>query len=146
MDEIDQKILRALKENARSSASEIGRKVLLSVPAVSERMRKLEESGVIEQYTVKLNREKTGLKLLAFVFVDIDRAEHIESFRKEIVSYSEVLECHHIAGENDYLLKILVEDTGALESFLSEHLKKMKGVVRSNTVIALSTLKEEVNP
>lgn len=142
MDLIDAKILEALNKNGRSTASEISKKVNLSVPAVSERIRKLEESHIIEQYTVKINRKKMGYKLLAIIFVNIDHAMNIQSFRKAIIHFSEVIECHHMAGEYDYMLKVLVEDTDKLESFLSEQLKSIKGVQKSNTLIVLSTLKE----
>jgi len=145
MDEIDHWILAALKENGRATASEISRRVALSVPAVAERIRKLEQSGIIEAYTVKVNRRAAGYHLMAFVFVNIDASEHIEPFRTRIVQEPCVLECHHIAGPNDYLLKVIVHDTDELEDFLSKVLKKIKGVVNSNTVIRLSTPKEEIN-
>lgn len=145
MDEIDCKILNALKENGRATSSEISKKVALSVPAVAERIRKLEQSNIIEKYTVKLNQKSAGYNLLAFVFVNIDVAENIEDFRTKIIQERNVLECHHIAGPNDYLLKVLVSDTDELENFISQILKKIKGVVTSNTFIRLSTLKEEIN-
>ena len=145
MDVTDQRILESLKQNSRMTASDIGKRVGLSVPAVSERIRKLEEAGVIEAYTVKINREKTGHKLLAFVFVGIEHTKHIDNFRTRIVACEPVLECHHLAGEYDYLLKVLVEDTTQLERFLSDTLKQLPGVVKSNTMISLSTMKESIN-
>lgn len=145
MDIIDAKILETLKHNGRSTASEISKKVNLSIPAVSERIKKLEEANVIEQYTVKINREKMGYKLLAIIFVNIDHAANIQQFREVIIQFSEVIECHHLAGEYDYMLKVLIEDTGKLEIFLSEKLKSIQGVQKSNTLIVLSTLKEILN-
>lgn len=145
MDTIDAAILEALKENGRASASEISRRVCLSVPAVTERIKKLEQRGVIRQYTIKIDRYQTGRGLLAFVFVNIDRTAHIAHFRNEIVRHPCVLECHHIAGAYDYLLKVTLEDTQALEKFLSDTLKKIDGVSGSNTIITLTTLKEEIN-
>lgn len=145
MDIIDAKILETLKHNGRSTASEISKKVNLSIPAVSERIKKLEEANVIEQYTVKINREKMGYKLLAIIFVNIDHAANIQQFREAIIQFSEVIECHHLAGEYDYMLKVLIEDTGKLETFLSEKLKSIQGVQKSNTLIVLSTLKEILN-
>ncbi len=144
MDAIDYAILEELKENGRASASEISRKVNLSIPAVAERIRKLERAKVIEKYTIKINRNKMGKRLLAFIFVNIDKTEDIDDFRNEIVVYDCVLECHHVAGSYDYLLKVIAEDTQALESFLSKTLKKVKGVSGSNTIITLMTLKEEI--
>lgn len=145
MDDINLKILKELKVNSRASASDISKAVNLSVPAVAERIRRLEQNNTIEKYTVKLNRQQLGHKLLAFILVNVDKTENIEGFRKSIVALPNILECHHIAGEYDYLLKVLVEDTQQLESFLAKTLKKLKGIVASNTIISLSTLKEELN-
>ena len=145
MDKIDLAILDELKKNGRSSVSDISRKVLLSVPAVAERIRKMEQSGIIQQYTVKIDRNRTDLQLLAFIFVTVDRTENIEHFRNAIVRYPCVLECHHVAGAYDYLLKVALADTEALEEFLSGTLKKIRGTAASNTIITLTTLKEEIN-
>lgn len=145
MDIIDAKILEVLKKNGRATASEISKKVNLSIPAVSERIRKLEDARIIEQYTVKINREKMGFKLLAIIFLNIDHAANIKSFREAIIKFEEILECHHMAGEYDYMLKVLVEDTAELESLLNDKLKSIQGVRTSNTLIVLSTLKENSN-
>ena len=144
MDSTDRAILSLLKQNARASASEISKRVSLSVPAVSERIKKLEQSGVIRQYTVRLDRQLTGEKLVAFIFVNLDKTESITPLRETIVTYPCVLECHHVAGPYDYLLKVAVEDTQALENFLTQTLKKMGGVAGSNTIISLAALKEEM--
>jgi Lrp/AsnC family leucine-responsive transcriptional regulator len=145
MDSIDCAIISELKQNGRASASEISKKVHLSVPAVAGRIRKMEQTGIICEYTVRINREKTGNKLLVFIFVNIDHTANIESFRKSITAFDCVLECHHVVGEYDYLLKVSVEDTKDLEDFLSEKLKKIKGVASSNTVVTLASIKEKIN-
>jgi Lrp/AsnC family leucine-responsive transcriptional regulator len=145
MDAIDRDIIEVMKGNGRATASEISRKVNLSVPAVSERIRKLEESKIIEQYTIKVNRQNMGYKLLAMIFVNIDQTENIDHFRKIITDMEEVLECHHLAGEYDFMLKVLLKDTAELEHFLSNRVKLIKGVKKSNTLIALTTLKEQMN-
>ncbi|WAA09398.1 Lrp/AsnC family transcriptional regulator [Fervidibacillus albus] len=145
MDQIDYAILDILDQNGRATATEISKKVHLSIPAVSERIRNLEELNIIERYLLKINRKALDYTLLAFLFVTIDTAENIEIFRKTIVTYPEVLECHHITGEYDYILKILTTDTKELEYFISNKLKTIKGVQRSNTFISMLTLKEEMN-
>lgn len=145
MDHIDLKILESLKFNSRATASEISKQVSLSVPAVSERLRKLEEGGIIEQYTLKTNREKMGFHLLSMVFVNVDQTMDITGFKEAVLSFPEVLECHHMAGEYDYMLKVLLEDTGELEHFISDKLKTIKGVKKSNTLIVLSTVKEQIS-
>ena len=145
MDQIDINILEAMKVNGRATASEISKRVNLSIPAVSERIRKLEETNVIEQYSIKTNRSKMGYKLLTMVFVNIDQTANIENFRETIVQFDEVIECHHMAGEYDYMLKVLLKDTSELEDFLSKKLKAIQGVQKSNSLIILSTLKETAN-
>lgn len=145
MDNIDLKIIDILTKNSRETVSEISHKVHLSLPAVSERIRKLEENNIIENFTIKVNREKSDYKLLVNIFVNINKTENIEPFRKKIVKFQEVLECYHIVGEYDYLLKVLLRDTSELEHFISEKLKKIKGVSKTNTIIILSTLKEKLN-
>lgn len=145
MDMIDLKILDTLKENSRISASDISKKINLSIPAVLERIRKMDESGLIEKYTVKINRDMADYKLLSYVFVNIDKTSNVENFREEIIKFKSVLECHHIAGQYDYLLKVLVKDTKSLETFITKDLKGIKGVSATNTIIVLSTLKEELN-
>ena len=145
MDSIDYAILDELKDNGKVSASGISKKVNLSIPAVAERIRKLENGNVIEKYTVKINRKQVDKCLLAFIFVNVDGTDNIENFRKIIIEQNCVLECHHVAGNYDYLLKVAVKDTQDLEIFLSDTLKKIKGVSNSNTIITLMTLKEEIN-
>lgn len=144
MDQIDTEILRILQTNARIQLSEISKRIHLTVPAVSERMKKLEAQDIIEKYTVKLNHEKMNYKLLAFIFVNIEKTEDIEGFRKAVGSFENVLTCHHLAGEYDYLLKVICKDTKDLESFISSQLKKIKGVQKTNTIISLSSIKEEL--
>jgi Lrp/AsnC family leucine-responsive transcriptional regulator len=145
MDLIDTKILNILKNNARITASELSKKVNLSLPAVLDRIKKMEASKIIEKYTVKLNREALNYKLLVFIFVAIEKTKYINNFRNSIINMNVVLECHHLAGEYDYLLKVIVQDTQTLETFISDSLKKIPGIVKTNTIIALSSLKEEIN-
>ncbi len=145
MDSIDLSILNLLKQNAKNTASQISKKVGLSIPAVTERIRKLDDAKVINRYTVQLNHKKMGYHILAFVFVNIDSSANIKGFREQVVGFEQVLECHHMAGEYDYLLKVVTTDTTELEDFLSNGLKSIKGVEKTNTLIVLSTLKEELN-
>lgn len=145
MDAMDAAILAELKHNARASASGIGKRVGLSTPAVAERIRKLEHAGIIKRYTVRIDRETTGKPLLAFLLTRVRGAEAVRDFREAVVAYDCVLECHHVTGTYDYLLKVAAEDMRALESFISETLKTIPGVAGTNTMIALKTLKEEIN-
>jgi Lrp/AsnC family leucine-responsive transcriptional regulator len=132
-------------QNARITGAEIARKISLSLPAVTERLRKLGNSGIIEGYTIKLNRDKLSLHLLAFIHVWIDHTKNVQ-VRDQIVAMPEVLECHHVAGDADLLLKVLVKDTAALEELLVHKIKGIKAITRTSTTIMLSTYKEVMNP
>ncbi|CAD5252726.1 MULTISPECIES: Lrp/AsnC family transcriptional regulator [unclassified Imperialibacter] len=144
MDNTDFKILDELATNSRISGADIARKIHLSLPAVTERLRKLDKSGVIEQYTVRFNSEMLGLKLLAFVQVWLEHAGASKA-RLYLTELPEVLECHHIAGDYDLLLKVLVKDTGELEELLSNKIKGSPAVTRTSTTIVMSTYKEDIN-
>lgn len=145
MDEIDAKIIEILKKDSRKSASAIGNLINLSVPAVVERMKKLEKLNIITNYTIKLNKKKLGFSLTAFILVVLERGADIVSFREKVIQTQGVLECHHVAGQYDYVLKVCVEDTDGLEHFLMHSLKQIEGVASSNTLISLSVLKEDIN-
>ena len=144
MDAYDSKILRLLIKNARITGADIARKINLSLPAVTERLRKLDRSGIIDRYTIKVNREKLSLHLMAFINVWIDHTKNV-SVKEHIISMDEVLECHHMAGDCDLLLKVLVKDTTALEELLVHKIKSIRGITRTSTTIILSTYKEEIN-
>jgi Lrp/AsnC family leucine-responsive transcriptional regulator len=145
MDTFDGKILKLLAQNARMTGADIARKVNLSLPAVTERLRKLTRDGIIDKYTIRLNREKLSLNLMAFINVWIDHTKNVNA-REHLVAMSEVLECHHMAGDCDMLLKVLVKDTAALEELLVNKIKSIKSITRTSTTIILSTYKEEINP
>lgn len=145
MDKLDMKILMILVQNARISGASIARKVNLSLPAVTSRLRKLDQAGIIDRYTIRLNREKMGLQLLAFIQVWLNHSK-TENVRQLFSEMPEVLECHHAAGDFDLLLKVLVKDTKSLESLLVDKIKAIKSVSRTSTTIILDTYKEEPNP
>ena len=144
MDHHDNKILQLLSANSRITGADISRKVNLSLPAVTERLRKLDRSGYIDKYTIKMNRKKLELNILAFIQVWIDHSKGANNL-DNIIALNEVLECHHIAGDCDLLLKVVVKDTLALEELLVKKIKGIKSVTRTSTTIILSTYKEEIN-
>ncbi|MFC3747204.1 Lrp/AsnC family transcriptional regulator [Paenibacillus sp. GCM10012306] len=143
MDEIDLQILEMLKSNGRMTSSEISKVIHLSVPAITERIRKLEKNGVIDQFTVKLNRKAIGQNFVVFIFVQLHGSAETQKFRENIIQSPLVLECHHISGEYDYLLKVGLADLSEMEEFITHTLKANHDVVRSNTIFILSSLKEE---
>lgn len=145
LDSIDINILNLLQKDSRQSASSISEKVSLSIPAVIERIKKLEKSGLINSYTIKLNKKQLNINLIAFILISLDHSSDILAFRKSITTFSEVLECYHVAGQYDYVLKVCVSGTDELEKLLMNDIKKINGISSSNTLICLSVLKEEIN-
>ncbi|MET3207984.1 UNVERIFIED_CONTAM: Lrp/AsnC family leucine-responsive transcriptional regulator [Paenibacillus sp. PvR008] len=143
MDNIDLQILEMLKSNSRMASSDISKIIHLSVPSIAERIRKLEKKGVINQFTVKLNRKAMGQNYVVYIFVQLHGSAETQLFRKTIIQSPQVLECHHTSGEYDYLLKVALPDLAELEDFITHTLKANLNVMRSNTFFILSTLKEE---
>ncbi|WP_440134621.1 Lrp/AsnC family transcriptional regulator [Chitinophaga sancti] len=144
MDNYDSKILRLLIKNSRITGADIARKINLSLPAVTERLRKLDRSGIVDRYTIKVNREQLSLHLMAYINVWIDHTKNTP-VKDQLIAMEEVMECHHVAGDSDLLLKVLVQDTTALEQLLVSKIKAIKGITRTSTTIILSSYKEEIN-
>jgi len=142
IDAIDGQILTILQENARTSNAEIARQVDLAPSAVFERIRKLEERGVIEGYSARVNAKAVGLPLLAFVFVRDEERPGEEITSKLIADIPEVLEVHHVAGEDCLLVKVRTTDTDALGRLLKEKLGRIRTIVNTRTTIVLGTVKE----
>lgn len=142
IDAIDTQILSILQEDARASNAEIARTVGLAPSAVLERIRKLERRGVIRGYEVRLNPEELGLDLLAFVFVQVDERQSEQKTGELLARLPEVLEVHHIAGEDCYLVKVRCASTGALGRLLQQGFGAFEGVRRTRTTIVLGTVLE----
>jgi len=142
IDRADLEILEALQRNGHLSHAEIGRMVGLAVSSVNERIRKLVQRGVIAGWLARVDPASLGLDLLAFVYVLIDKPENSGSFLDVITQVPEVQECHHIASDWNFLLKIRVRNTAAFESLLTNRLKSVPGVVRTHTIISLTSHKE----
>jgi len=143
LDDIDRQILCLLQENSRISSAELARRVSLSAPGLQKRLRKLEENGVIGRYVTLVNREALGLDLLCFAQVTLahHQPECVGQFCDRVKGLSEVLECHHLSGEFDYLLKVVVANHQHLEKFLSEKITRIPGVDRIRTSIVLNEIK-----
>ncbi|MEK3713135.1 Lrp/AsnC family transcriptional regulator [Paenibacillus sp. FSL R7-0333] len=143
MDDIDLQILELLKRNSRMTSSDISKLIHLSIPSIAERIRKLERNGVIAQFTVKLDRKAMGKNCVVYIFLQLSNSVETQDFREGIIQSDEVLECHHISGEYDYLLKVALADISGVETFITHTLKARYSIVRSNTIFSLSALKEE---
>jgi DNA-binding Lrp family transcriptional regulator len=143
LDTIDKAILRALQADARVSNLELARQVHLSPPATLTRRKRLEEAGYVDRYVAIVNREKAGYDLLCFIHISLQvhQLAQVEKFRAAVRKMPEVLECHHITGEYDYLLKVAVRDRKDLERFVVGHLTPLPGVARIHTSLVFTEVK-----
>jgi Lrp/AsnC family leucine-responsive transcriptional regulator len=142
MDAIDTKALHALQSAGRESWATLGERLGMTGPAAAERVRRLEERGVIRGYTAIVNPPAVGVALAAFIAVSLERPKDRVKFLALVANLPEIQECHHVAGEDDYLLKVRCRGTADLERLLTHDLKGLTGVARTRTTIVLSTVKE----
>jgi Lrp/AsnC family leucine-responsive transcriptional regulator len=142
LDAPDSKAVAELMTAGRMSWADLAARLGMSPQAAAERVRKLEERGVIRGFAAIADPEAIGLGLLAFVAVALDRPEHRDGFLAWARDCPHVQECHHLAGDDDYLVKLRCRGTGELERLISDELKGLPGVARTRTSIALSTVKE----
>lgn len=142
-DNTDWEILHHLQENARITNSQLAQLVQLSPAGLQKRIQKLEENGVIEHYVTLVNTEKVGFDLLCFVQISLQRHEvdSVKDFQEAVRGMPEVLECYHIIGETDYLLKVIVRNRKHLEHFLLETLTPAPRVDKIRTSLVLSNIK-----
>jgi Lrp/AsnC family leucine-responsive transcriptional regulator len=141
LDDLDITILKKLQLNGRTKRNELADAIGLSIPSLSERLKKLEDNGVIEGYYTKVNRHSFGLDIMAFVSVIMDSSKNYEKFSDHVKKTPEILECHSILGEGSHILKIVVKETKALELLLSK-IQSWPGVTRTITSFVLSSMKE----
>ncbi|MBK6293839.1 MAG: Lrp/AsnC family transcriptional regulator [Rhodoferax sp.] len=144
MDKIDRKILQILQTNARASLQEIGQAVGLSQSPCWNRIKKMEDSGVIEGYTVRLNAAALNLGETVLVQVTLDSHSDntLEKFGEVLAKIPEVVEAYLVSGDYDYLLRIAVSGTQDYERLLREKLYKIKGIRHSKSSFVLRTLKK----
>jgi Lrp/AsnC family leucine-responsive transcriptional regulator len=142
IDATDRSILALLQDNARVSNSEIARQIGMAPSAVLERIRKLEARGVIRGYEVRVNPEAVGAQLLAYVLVRTDEPTAECTTGLELAQLPEVLEVHHVAGEDRYLAKVRTSSTTALGRLLREKVGSISTVVGTKTTIVLDSHKE----
>jgi Lrp/AsnC family leucine-responsive transcriptional regulator len=142
IDEMDRHILNILQEDARTSNAEVARRVGMAPSGVFERIRKLEERGVVSGYAARLVPDQVGFGLLAFVFVRADEGGHAVRTEQALAEIPEVQEVHHIAGEDCFLVKVRTPDTAALGQLLRERIGALPTVRGTRTTIVLQTVKE----
>ncbi len=143
LDKKDYELLHLLQENSRMTNAELARRIDLSPPGLQKRLRKLEESGTITQYTALVDREALGYDMLCFVQVTLRRhdPEAVMAFRDAVQDMSEVLECYHQTGESDYLLKVIIHNRRHLEQFLVNTLTPAPNIDKVRTSLVLNEIK-----
>lgn len=145
MDAVDLQIVALLQQDARHTQAEIAKKVGLSQPTVADRIRKLEEAKVILGYTARVDPRKLGKDITAFIGVAIEHPKYFEAFARRVQALPEVLECHRVAGQESYLLKVRSDNTGTLDRLLVEGLRTIPGVTGTQTTIVLASTKEDAH-
>ncbi|MFQ5539629.1 MAG: Lrp/AsnC family transcriptional regulator, partial [Candidatus Binatia bacterium] len=141
LDSIDIAILSILQHHGRRHLAEIAKEVDLSPPTVMDRVKKLEARGIIKGYHAHLDAKKLGRDIVAFIGVSIGHQRYIDVFAANMMRQRDVLECHHITGDESFILKVKTANTTSLEKFLGE-IRSMEGVTGTFTKIVLSTPKE----
>lgn len=146
MDKIDRRILRVLQADGRASAQQTADQVGLSSAPVWRRVKAMEASRVIQGYHARVDRHKVGLGACMFTQISLDRhsADVVENFERAVRNAPEILECHAVTGDADFLLKILVESPEAYDGFLHQFLFNLPGVRQTRTIVALREIKNEI--
>jgi Lrp/AsnC family leucine-responsive transcriptional regulator len=144
LDDIDKKLLLLLQTDAKKTTKALSLKLNLSVTAVYERIKKLEKEGIIEKYVVLLNSNKIERNFVVFCHLKLIQhtKEFISKFESQIIKLPEVLECHHVSGDYDYILKILVKDMEAYRSFLVTKLTTLEHIGSTHSTFMISEVKK----
>jgi len=141
---LDSKALQLLMRDGRATWAELGQRLGLSAPSAADRVHKLEQRGIIRGYAALVDAASTGFPLTAYVSVSLASHRDRAAFLRGIEKMEQVSECHHVSGEDDYLLKVRCRGTLDLDHLLAKELKDKLGVARTRTTIVLSTTKESV--
>ncbi|OGO32277.1 MAG: AsnC family transcriptional regulator [Chloroflexi bacterium RBG_16_54_18] len=143
LDSLDIAILNLLQSEGRLSNAELARRIDLSPPATFARLRRLEAEGFIRSYAALLDLEKSGFDMLCFVQISLQlhQPEQVQAVRQAIQALPEVLECYHVTGEYDFLLKVAIRNRADLERFALQRLTPIQGVRRIQTNVVLSEVK-----
>jgi Lrp/AsnC family transcriptional regulator, leucine-responsive regulatory protein len=144
LDDIDLKILDVLQTNGRTKRNDLAQVVGLSLPSVSERLKKLEDNGIIAGYFATVDHKKLGKDITAFIFVKVDSSKHYNFFLEHANHVDDILECHAITGDGSHLLKVRTKNTESLEKLLAK-IQAWNSVVNTRTNLVLSTSKETMH-
>ncbi len=143
LDQIDRKLLEILQGNGKITNAQLSKEIGLSPAPTLERVKKLENAGIIESYHAQLDREKVGLGVMTFVQVTLSghKKSITETFVKVIESVPEIIECHHVTGSCDFLLKVIAKDIASYQTLIMETINEIEVVASTQTMVILSTFK-----
>ncbi len=144
MDKIDQSILLLLQKNGKITIKEIAERLNLTTTPIFERVKKLERDGYIKSYKAILDRKKAGLQLIAFcnITLNLHQKDFIKKFEKDILQFPEVVECYHVAGMFDYLIKIYAKDMEQYQRFLSNKLASLENISKVQSSFVMTEVKD----
>lgn len=142
LDEIDRSIVGILQVDATLAYADLGERVGLSASTINDRLKRLRMKGTIRRISAEIDPHALGLDLMVFVLVEIGGIEAERAFLAAMQAAPAVQECHHIAGDFSYILKVRVASTGAFEDFLNGNIKNLAGIRRTQSLIALSSPKD----
>lgn len=143
LDDVDRALLQEIQANGRLTNTELARRINLSPPATHARLKRLEERGIIRQYIALLDREKMGFDLLCFMHIrmQVHELDLLEAFQEHVRTIPQVLECHHLTGQYDYVLKVALRNRRELQNFVREKLVPLQGVAQITTSVLLEEVK-----
>lgn len=146
LDTIDKKLLMLLQDNSKQTTKQLSLKLNLSVTAVYERIKKLERSGVIKKYVTLLDKTKVDKSFLIFCHVKLlqHSFDFLQHFESEILKLNEVVECFHVSGDYDYLLKIYVKDMEAYREFMVTKLTTIEHIGSTHSTFGISEVKDSI--
>ena len=142
-DKTDKKLLQLLQQDSKQTNKELSNKLNLSITAVYERIKKLENNGIISQYVALVDKSKVEKDFVAFCHVKLIQhsQEYVVKFEREVDELDEVLECYHLSGDYDYLLKVLVKDMKAFREFMVEKLTKIDHIGSTHSMFMINEVK-----
>lgn len=143
LDSIDMAILQLLQSDGRISNVDLASRIRLSPPATHARLKRLQANGYIKRFTALLDQERVGFDMTCYVNISLRMhgTEELEQFRASVLQMRRVLECYHVTGEFDYLLKIVVRNRRDLQQFVEHRLTRLPGVARIHTSLVLDEIK-----
>ncbi len=144
LDHIDRKVLEILQSNGKITNAQLSKEIGLSPAPTLERVKKLEMSGIIKSYHAQLEPEKVGLGVTTFVMVTLvgHKMDVTRSFVDKVNDIGEIIECHHITGTGDFLLKVISKDIASYQKLMLETINEIEEVANTQTMVILSTFKE----